>query len=328
MVATGLRKLASAALLCTLVLPAAAQQEERPDYPGKSIQIIVCVPAGGGVDTATRIVAERLRQRVGQPVIVENRGGQAGNIGAEAVANAAPDGYTLLAAQPAPLTINGILYKKLNYDPHGFEPVAVLTAIPNVLLVRPTLAVNSLQDFIAYARNNPGKLNYASQGNGTTSHLTAELFQRVTGTRLVHVPYRGTAPAMNDLIANHVDLFFVEAAVAIQQHNTGKARILAVATAKRLDTLPDIPTFAEGGVANFESATWNAIAAPPGTPRQVVTTLNRVINDILALPDVRAQFLSINMQPVGGTPADMAKLIRDETKRWGDVIAAAGITIN
>jgi tripartite-type tricarboxylate transporter receptor subunit TctC len=313
-------------VLWALTPPAAAQQET--SYPNKPIQIIVCVPAGGGVDTATRIVAERLRQRTGQAVIVENRGGQAGNIGAEAVANAAPDGYTLLAAQPAPLTINGILYKKLNYDPHGFEPVAVLTAIPNVLLVRPTFPANSLQDFVTHVRGNPGKLNYASQGNGTTSHLTAELFQRVTGTKLVHVPYRGTAPAMNDLIAGHVDLFFVEAAVAIQQHKSGKARILAVATEKRIEALPDIPTFAEGGVANFESATWNAIAAPAGTPRPVVAALNRAINEILNLPDVRAQFLSINMQPVGGTPADMAKLIKDETKRWGDVIAAAGITIN
>lgn len=314
------------AALSALALPAAAQQDT--GYPNKPIQIIVCVPAGGGVDTATRIVAERLRQRMGQAVIVENRGGQAGNIGAEAVANAPADGYTLLAAQPAPLTINGILYKKLNYDPHGFEPVAVLTAIPNVLLVRPAFPASSLQDFVAHVRGNPGKLNYASQGNGTTSHLTAELFQRVTGTRLVHVPYRGTAPAMNDLIAGHVDLFFVEAAVAIQQHKSGKARILAVATDKRLEALPDIPTFAEGGVANFESATWNAIAAPAGTPRPVVAALNRTINEILELPDVRAQFLSINMQPVGGTPADMAKLIKDETKRWGDVIAAAGITIN
>lgn len=319
--------LASVALLA-LATSAAAQTEERPDYPSKPIQIIVCVPAGGGVDTATRIVAERLRQRMGQPVIVENRGGQAGNIGAEAVANATPDGYTLLAAQPAPLTINGILYKKLNYNPHGFEPVAVLTAIPNVLLIRPTLTASDLQEFVTYLRNNPGKLNYASQGNGTTSHLTAELFQRVTGTRLQHVPYRGTAPAMNDLIASHVDLFFVEAAVAIQQHKSGKARILAVATDKRLDALPDIPTFAEGGVENFESATWNAIAAPPGTPRQIIAAVNREINEILKLPDVRAQFLSINMQPVGGSPADMAKLIKDETKRWGDVIVAAGITIN
>ena len=317
---------ASAALL--LCLPAAAQQKSAGDYPRETIKIIVCVPAGGGVDTATRIIGERLRQKFNLPVVIENRGGQAGNIGSEVVASAEPDGYTLLAAQPAPLTVNALLYKKLNFDPAAFEPVAVMTSIPNVLVVRGDFPARTMQDFMAHARANPGKLNYASQGNGTTSHLTAELFQRRTGTKLTHVPYRGTSAAVNDLIAGHVDLMFVEVAAAMQQHKSGKAHIIAVATAKRIDALPDIPTFAEVGIADFESGTWNAIAAPPKTPAAVTQKLNEAINEVLQIPEVREQFLSINMQPVGGTRESMAALIKDEIRRWGDVIRAANVTIN
>ena len=303
-------------------------QSAADTYPNDTIKIIVCVPPGGAVDAATRIFAERLRQKFGKTIVIDNRGGQAGNIGAEAVAAANPDGYTLLAAQPAPLTINGLLYKKLNYDPAAFEPVAIMTTVPNVLLVRSDFPAKTIQDFIAYAKAYPGKINYASQGNGTTSHLTAEMLQELTGTSLMHVPYRGTGPAMNDLVAGHVDMLFVEAAGARLQHNNGKARILAVATGKRIEDLPEIPTFAESGIAGLESATWNAIAAPPGTPKSVIATLNRAINEIIALPDVRAQFATLNMQPVGGSPADMARFVREETKRWGDVIKAANVTIN
>lgn len=317
-----------AAVSFCIAANAAHAQNAASNYPNDTIKIIVCVPPGGAVDSATRIIAERLRQKFGKTIVVDNRGGQAGNIGAEAVATATPDGYTLLAAQPAPLTINGLLYKKLNYDPAKFEPVAIMTTVPNVLLVRGDFPAKTIQDFIAYVKAHPGKVNYASQGNGTTSHLTAELFQELTGTKLMHVPYRGTGPAMNDLIASHVDMFFVEAAVARQQHNSGKARILAVATDKRVDGLPDIPTFAESGIAGLESATWNAIAAPPGTPKAITETLSRAINEIMALPDVRQQLLSHSMQPVGGSPADMARFTREETKRWGDVIKHANVTIN
>jgi tripartite-type tricarboxylate transporter receptor subunit TctC len=307
---------------------ASAQQKSAGDFPRETIKIIVCVPAGGGVDTATRIIGERLRQKFNVPVVIENRGGQAGNIGSEAVANAEPDGYTLLAAQPAPLTVNALLYKKLNFDPAVFEPVAVMTTIPNVLLVRGDFPAKTVQEFIAHAKANPGKLNYASQGSGTTSHLTAELLQTRTGTKLTHVPYRGTAPAMNDLIAGHVDLMFVEMAAAMQQHSSGKARILGVATAKRVEALPDVPTFGESGIADFESGTWNAIAAPPKTPPAVTQALNDAVNEVLKMPEVRAQFLSLHMQPMGGTRESMAALIKDEIKRWGDVIRAANVTIN
>src|SRR5215216_4783453 len=216
------------AALWALISGAAQAQQAGSDYPNQTIKIIVSVPAGGGVDTVTRVVAEKLRQRWNQPVIVENRGGQSGNIAAEFVATAAPDGYTLMAAQPAPLTINALLYKKVNYDPAQFEPVSIMTAIPNTLTVRPDFPAKTPQEFLAYAKANPGKLNYASQGNGTTSHLTAEMFQQATGTKLVHVPFRGTAPAINDLIAGHVDLMFTELASAVELHKAGKAKILAV----------------------------------------------------------------------------------------------------
>ena len=227
-------------------------QDPAADFPNKPIKIVVSVPAGGGVDTVTRIVAEGLHQRLGQPVVVENRAGAAGNIAGEFVATSDPDGYTLLAAQPSPLTINPLLYKKMNFDPTQFEPVAIMTTVANVLLVRPDFPAKTAQEFIAYVKANPGKINYASQGIGTTSHLTAALFEKVTGTKLVHVPYRGTSPALNDLIASHVDFIFMELASAIKLHEGGRARILAVATAKRIPNLPDIPTLDEAGVKGFE----------------------------------------------------------------------------
>ena len=199
--------LAGLLLAVPAVSPASAQ-DAAAGYPSRPIKVIVCVPAGGGVDTITRIVADKLSKKLGQPVVVENRTGQSGNIGAEFVYGATPDGYTLLASQPAPLTVNVMLYAKLNFDPTQFEPVAILSSIPNTLTVRPDFPAKNIQEFLAYARAHPGQLNYASQGTGTTSHLSAELFSNKTGIKMVHVPYRGTAPAINDLIASHVDLMF------------------------------------------------------------------------------------------------------------------------
>jgi tripartite-type tricarboxylate transporter receptor subunit TctC len=302
--------------------PAAAQDAK---YPSGPIKIIVCVPAGGGVDTVTRVAAEKLRQKFGQTVIVENRAGQAGNIGAEAVFNAEPDGYTLLASQPAPLTVNALLYKKLNFDPNAFEPVAIMTSIPNTLTVRPDFPAKTAQEFIAYAKANPGKLNYASQGTGTTSHLTAELFNRRTGSTLVHVPYKGTAPAINDLIAGHVDVMFTEMASAIKLHQAGKAKILAVATAQRSPLLPDVPTLIEAGIPDFESGTWNAISAPPKTPAAIVKLLNEAIVDGLKGQDVAPRLTEVSMQPENLSPEQAAKFIKADLQRWTDVIKAAGL---
>ena len=323
-----LRLLAVAVVVCALATAPAAAQSGDQNYPAKPIKVIVTVPAGGGVDTVVRILGERLQQRFGQPVVIDNRGGAAGNIGAEAAFVSEPDGYTLMASQPAPITVNAVMYKKLSFDPTAFEPVAIMSHIPNVLLVRADFPAQTAQEFMTYVRANPGKLNYASQGIGTTSHLTAELFQTLTGTRLVHVPYKGTGPALNDIVAGHVDLIFMELASAKKLHDAGKARILAVATEKRLDALPGIPTMTEAGVKNFVSDTWNAISAPPKTPRAIVAKLNAAINDALNEPDVKARFEALNLLPGGGTPEEMGSFVREETKRWSDVVRAAKVPLN
>jgi len=300
-------------------------QDAAANYPNRPIRIIVCVPAGGGVDTVTRMVANGLQKKLGQPVVVENRAGAAGNIGSDVVFHSDPDGYTLLAAQSSPLTINPLLYQKMNFDPTQFEPVAIMTRIPNVLLVRPDFPAKTAQEFIAYTKANPGKINYASQGIGTTSHLTAALFERLTGSKLVHVPYKGTAPALNDLIAGHVDMIFMELASAITLHEAGKARILAVATTARIANLPTIPTFNEVGVKNFESYAWNAIAAPPKTPPTIVATLNKAINEVLQGSELKSHFAKINLTAVGGSPAEAAAFIKKETTIWGNVIKEAHV---
>ena len=319
-----LKALALVAATAVLLAPAAAQ-DAAADYPNKPVKIIVTVPAGGGVDTVTRLFAEQFNQRLGQPFVIENRGGAGGNVAAEAVYGSPPDGYTLMASQPAPITTNVALYKKLNFDPTKFEPVAVMSKFPNVLLVRQDFPARTGAEFLAYVKANPGKLNYASQGVGTTSHLTAELFMTQTGAKMTHVPYRGTGPALNDIVAGHVDLIFMELSSAYKLHEAGKARILAVATDKRLDLLKDIPTMIELGVPGFISDTWNAISAPPNTPAPIIAKLNTAMNEAIKADDMKKRFADLNLIPVGGTPEDMRKLVEEETKRWGEVIRKAGI---
>jgi tripartite-type tricarboxylate transporter receptor subunit TctC len=319
---------AIAALLAALVVAGVACAQDAAPYPDRPIRVIVSVPAGGGVDTVTRLVAQKLQERLGQPVVVENRGGAAGNIGAEAVANAAPDGYTLLATPPAPLVSNAALYKKLKFDPDAFEPVALMSLSPNVLVVHPDLPFKSAQELIAYAKANPGKLRYASQGNGTTSHLTTELFQRLTGTQLLHVPYRGTAPALNDLIGGHVDLMFVDVTAVLPLQQGGKARVLAIAARERLASdLPEVPTFEEIGLTGFFSAAWNAIAAPPGTPHAITVRLNEEINAVLAIPEVEAHFRQLHLVRMGGSRSEMADFVKTERTRWEGIIRSANVRL-
>jgi tripartite-type tricarboxylate transporter receptor subunit TctC len=306
-------------------MSAALAQEPAIDYPNRPVKIVVSVPAGGGVDTVTRIFAGKLEQRLGQPFVIENRGGAGGNIGAQTVYNAEPDGYTLLATQPAPITSNVALYRKLSFDPVALEPVAVMSKFPNVLLVRQEFPAKTVQEFLAHVRANPGKVTFASQGPGTTSHLTAELFSSLTQTKMLHVPYRGTGPALNDLVAGHVDLIFMELSSAVKLHEAAKARILAVATDRRLDILPDIPTMVDIGFPDFVSDTWNAISAPPKTPAAVIAKLNRTINDIIGDAGTKARFRELNIIAAGGSPEDMARLKRQETERWSKVIREAGI---
>ena len=308
------------------VLLTAASAAAQSDYPSKPVKIIVNVAPGGGVDTATRIVADKLQARLGQPFVVENRPGAGGNIGAEVVFAAEGDGYTLLASSPSPLAINGWLYKKLNFDPAGFEPIAMMSRIPNVLVVRPGFPAKTVQEFVAYAKANPDKLNYGSQGIGTASHLTGELFMTLTGTRLIHVPYKGnTSGVLTDVIAGHVDLSFIQFSAVHELQQSGKLRVLAVATDKRLESLPDVPTMAEAGLPEVVSETWNAISAPPKTPAPIVGKLNAAINETLREPDVEARFRDLQVLVGGGGAAATRKFVADQRQLWGKVIKAAGV---
>jgi tripartite-type tricarboxylate transporter receptor subunit TctC len=315
------------ALVTTLgfvLAPAAADaQGGAANFPNHPIRVIVAVPAGGGVDTFTRLVTAKMRTELGQPL--ENRSGVGGSLAADLVYHSPPDGYTLLASQPSPITTNSFLYKSLNYDPTRLEPVAIMSHIPNVLLVRPGFPAKTVQGLIAYAKANPGKLNYASQGIGTTSHLTAALFQTLTHTEFVHVPYKGTAPALNDLIAGNVDLMFNELSTSLQLHKAGRASILAVCTKQRVASIADIPTLAEAGVPGCESDTWNALTAPPKTPAEIVDKLNGAANKAMQSPDLIDRYRKLSAGPGGGTPAEIAAFIKEETRRWGEVIRAAGI---
>jgi len=294
-------------------------------YPDHAIRVIVAVPAGGGVDTVTRLVTAKMQTILGQPMVVENRAGVGGSIAAEYVFTSPADGYTLLASQPSPITTNPLLYKSLNYDPAQLTPIAIMSHIPNVVLVRENFPAKTIQELIAYAKANPGKINYASQGIGTSSHTTAELFQKITQTKLVHVPYKGTAPALNDLLAGNVDLMFNELASSLELYKAGKARILAVTVAKRVPSLPDIPTLDEVGIHGCLSDTWHALTAPPKTPVDVVTALNGAANKAMQDPDLLARFKDLSISPGGGSPAEVAAFIKSENQRWGQVIRDAGI---
>jgi len=275
-----------------------------------------------------RIVGEKLSDKWRQPVIIENRAGAGGNIGAEAVAGSPPDGYVLLASPPGPIAINDNLYRKLGFEPAKFEPVVVLGTVPNVLVVKPTFPSQTARELIAYARANPGKVTFASQGNGSTSHLSEMLFQKLTGTDMVHVPYRGSAPALQDIMGNHVDLFFDNLGSSLNLHTAGSLRILAVGSTSRVPTLPDVPTLQEAGVSGFQSVTWFAVVAPPGTPGAVTQTINKAIDEVLQLPGVREQFEKMGVRPVGGSVSETEKFIAEERARWGDVIRATNIRID
>jgi tripartite-type tricarboxylate transporter receptor subunit TctC len=298
-------------------------------YPDRTVRIIVPFPAGGTADTLPRIVAQYLSKRWNQPVVVENKSGAGGNIGAAYVATSAPDGYTLVASPPGPLAINESLYKpeSLGFRPSDLEPVTVLGAVPNVLDVRPNFPAKDAQALIAYAKANPGKVSFASQGNGSTSHLTGILFQKLTDTVMVHIPYRGTAPALQDVMGGTVDLFFdnLGSSLALQQGD--KLRILATGGKQRDPLLPDVPTLQEAGVASFESATWFAVAAPAQTPAAVIQYLNQQITEVLALPEVKEQFAKIAVAPVGGSIAETKKFIAAERDKWRSVIKSANISM-
>jgi tripartite-type tricarboxylate transporter receptor subunit TctC len=316
-------------LLLALAVSAttACRADDAANYPSQTIKIIVPFPAGGTADILPRIVAEKLRQKWNQPVIVENRSGAGGNIGADAVAGSAPDGYTLLASPPGPIAINESLYKKLSFKPADLMPITILGTAPNVLDVRPGFPAKTVQELIAYAKANPDKVSFASQGNGSTSHLTAILFQKLTGTQMVHIPYRGTAPALQDIMGGTVDLFFDNLGSSLSLHQGNALRILGVCGPARAPSLPDIPTVQESGVPDFASVTWFGLMAPKGTPEPVIAKLNAAVTEILGEPDIRAQFLKLGVEPAPMAIAATAKFIDEERTRWKAIITSANVTI-
>jgi tripartite-type tricarboxylate transporter receptor subunit TctC len=313
--------------LALAAMLAALPQADAQDYPSRPVKIIVPFPAGGTADVMPRVIGEWLSRKWGQPVVVENRTGAAGNIGAEAVAKAEPDGYTLLSAPPPPLVINQNLYPKLGFDPSEFVPIVIMGRVPNALVVNPKLPLNSVAEVIAYAKANPGKLTSATQGNGTTSHLTSELFQMMADVKFQHVPYRGSAPALTDLVAGSVDLMFDNLGVSLPLVRGGQLKLLGVATPKRMASLPDVPTIAET-LPGFESAAWFAIVAPPKTPQVVVDKINADVNEALRQSDIVQRLTQLSAEPIGGTPQATAAYMREEIERWHKVIKAANVKLD
>jgi tripartite-type tricarboxylate transporter receptor subunit TctC len=296
------------------------------DYPIKPIKIIVPYAAGATTDLMARLVAEKLREKWGQTVIVDNRAGAGGNIGAEAVAKAAPDGYTLLLSAAGPLVLNKSLYGKLYYDSDEFVPITVISTSNSALIVNPKLGVTTVQQFIALAKSSPTKLNYASSGKGSTPHLAAELFKAMAGVNIEHVPYKGSGPAIADVIAGTVDMALVELSLALPQISTGRVRMLAVGSEKRKPSMPDVPTLSES-LPGFIAVTWFGIVAPPKTPTLIVNKLSAAISEALRQPEVSKRMFELNIEPGGGTPAEMSYFMKQESERWGKVIRATGMTV-
>jgi tripartite-type tricarboxylate transporter receptor subunit TctC len=316
---TFLRLAASAA-----ALPIAARIALAQSYPSRPIRLILGFAAGGSADIVARLIAQFVSDRIGQPVIVENRTGASSNLAGEAVARSAPDGYTLLYVTTVN-AINATFFDSLKFDlKRDFAPVSGVTRVPNVLEINPSIPANNVAEFIAYAKANPGKLNMASTGNGTSIHLAGELFKAMTGVNLVHVPYRSPPQAMTDLLAGQVQVMFDVMTQGLQHIKEGRLRALAVTTAARSDALPDVPTVAET-VPGYEASSWSGVCAPGGTPAETVAMLNREINAALTDPTIKARLASMGSTAITGGPAEFATFLSEETDKWGKVVRAANV---
>ena len=317
-------RLAVAAALLALAAGASAQA-----WPSKGLRIVVPFAPGGSTDIVARLVGERLSTAVGQPVVIENRAGAGGNIGADAVAKSAPDGYTLLMATTGVMAINNTLYKSMPYDAaKDLLPVVYAASITNVLAVPPELPAKTVAELVALAKKDPGKLSFASSGAGSSTHLSGELFRLLSGVTLVHVPLKGSGQALVAVMAGRVSMIFDNMPSAIPHIKVGKLRALGVTTSKRSSALPEVPTIAEAGVAGYESLSWSGFAVPAGTPRDVVLRLNREINGILARDDMKAKLAEQGADAVGGPPEAFDTHIRAEREKWGRVVRTAGITVD
>jgi tripartite-type tricarboxylate transporter receptor subunit TctC len=327
----GLRRRTGVLPLLCLGLAAASDSAlaQTGDYPNRPIRLIVPFPVGGGVDGVARVVALRLSERVGQQVVIDNRGGSGGIIGTELAARSTPDGYTLFYAGSASHGITPNLYRKLPYDAvHDFSPVVLIGATPYLLVVHPSVPAANVKELVALARAKPGALNYSSAGNGTTLHLTAELFRSMAGISIVHIPYKGAGPALADLLSGQVQLTFNPAVVVGSHVATGKLRALGVTSAKRTLLNPELPTIAEGGVSGYEATGWYGLMGPRGLPADVVVRLHRELSAMLKEAQFMQRLAPLGVEPAGGTTAEFGAYIRAEMAKWGKVVRDSGARVD
>ncbi len=311
------------ALFCLAASVAFAQ-----GYPSKPVRMVVPFPPGGTTDILARAVGQKLSEAWGQQVVIDNRPGAGGNIGTDIVAKAPADGYTLLMGTVGTHAINASLYAKLPFDPiKDFAPVALVASVPNVLVVNATIPATSVKELIALAKSKPGQLNFASSGNGTSIHLSGELFKSMTGTSILHIPYKGSSPALTDLIGGQTNMMFDNLPSSMGHIKSGKLRALAVTSAKRSPALPDVPTIAEAGVAGYEASSWFGVLAPAGTPKEIVAKINADIVKALGVPEIKERLSSQGAEPVGNTPEQFAAYIGTELVKWAKVVKDSGAKI-
>jgi len=307
------------------LVPWPAPAQTANGWPNKPLRFILPFPPGGGTDILGRLIADRMTAGLGQPVVTENRGGAGGNVGAEAAARSAPDGYTIVLVAPS-LAISPSLYSKLNYDPvKDFAPVSLVATVPNVMVTHPSVPADTLAEFIRFAKTKPGGMNFGSGGSGTSNHLAGELFNIVAGVKLVHVPYKGVNLAMNDVLSGQIHLVVIGVPAAAPHIKAGKLRALALVAPQRASALPEVPTVAEAGLPNFEVTTWYGILAPAGTPKPIVTRLNAELVKIMHAPEMKDRLATMATDPVTSTPEEFADYIKREIVKWGEVVRQAGL---
>jgi tripartite-type tricarboxylate transporter receptor subunit TctC len=320
----GVAAVASASVLCAVQALAAGAPAAA--WPTRPVRMIVAFAPGGGTDIIGRIVGARLSERIGQPVVIDNRGGAGGNIGTELAARAPADGYTLLMGNVAPNAINVSLYRSLAFDPvKDFAPIALAAITPNLLVVHPGVPAQSVKELIVLARSKPGALNFPSAGNGTSSHLAGELFKSLAGVDLTHIPYKGGGPALTDLLSGNVQVYFSTTPAGLPHVRSGRLRGLAVTTTRRSAAAPELPTIAEAALPGYEASTWYGLLAPAGAPDALVGRINREVVAVLRQPEMTERLVAQGFEPAPGTPEQFARHIRDEIAKWARVIATAGL---
>lgn len=324
-----MKRILGLALAALFAIAGVAAQAQTQTFPTKPIKIVVPFPPGGTTDVLARVIGQEMTKSWGQQVIVDNRPGAGGNTGSDVVAKSPADGYTLLMGTVGTHGINVSLYKKMPYDAvKDFAPVTLVASVPNLLVVHPSVPAKSVKELISHAKANPGKLNFASAGNGTSIHLSGEMFKTMTGVQMQHVPYKGSAPAVTDLLGGQVNMMFDNMPSALPHVKGGKLRALAVTSAKRSPAAPDVPTMAEAGVPGYEATSWFGILAPAGTPKDIVTKLNKEIARILAMPEIKEKLSAQGAEPVGNTPEQFAAHIKAEIKKWEGVVKASGAQLD